>query len=70
MNVLVVGGAGYIGSHTAKQLARAGHTVTVLDNLSTGHESAVKWGLHERVDLANRPEIEIKEYDTRYVRDY
>ncbi len=58
MNVLVVGGAGYIGSHTAKQLARAGHTVTVLDNLSTGHESAVKWGLLERVDLANRPEIE------------
>jgi UDP-arabinose 4-epimerase len=58
MNVLVVGGAGYIGSHTAKQLSRAGHTVTVLDNLSTGHEWAVKWGVLERVDLANQPEIE------------
>lgn len=58
MNVLVVGGAGYIGSHTAKQLFRAGHTVTVLDNLSTGHESAVKWGLLERVDLANQQEIQ------------
>jgi UDP-arabinose 4-epimerase len=58
MNVLVVGGAGYIGSHTAKQLFRADHNVTVLDNLSTGHEWAVKWGSLERVDLANRSEIE------------
>jgi UDP-arabinose 4-epimerase len=58
MNVLVVGGAGYIGSHTAKQLFQAGHTVTVLDNLSTGHEWAVKWGPLERVDLANQQEIQ------------
>lgn len=58
MNVLVVGGAGYIGSHTAIQLSRAGHTVTVLDNLSTGHEWAVKWGVLERLDLANQQEIE------------
>jgi UDP-arabinose 4-epimerase len=58
MNVLVAGGAGYIGSHTSKQLFRAGHTVTVLDNLSTGHEWAVKWGSLERVDLANQSEIE------------
>lgn len=44
MNVLVVGGAGYIGSHMCKRLAEAGHHVVVLDNLSTGHRSAVQWG--------------------------
>lgn len=36
MMVLIVGGAGYIGSHMVKQLAHAGHSVVVLDNLSTG----------------------------------
>lgn len=44
MNVLVVGGAGYIGSHMCKRLSDAGHAVTVLDNLSTGHRAAVQWG--------------------------
>ncbi|KXU92997.1 UDP-glucose 4-epimerase [Caballeronia megalochromosomata] len=44
MKVLVTGGAGYIGSHTCKLLARAGHTPVVFDNLSTGHADAVKWG--------------------------
>ncbi len=44
MKVLVTGGAGYIGSHTAKELVRDGHEVVVLDNLSTGHRWAVKWG--------------------------
>jgi UDP-glucose-4-epimerase GalE len=38
MVVLVVGGAGYIGSHTAHALRRAGHQVRIYDNLSTGHE--------------------------------
>ncbi len=40
--VLVVGGAGYIGSHTAKALHRAGYTPVVFDNLSMGHRWAVK----------------------------
>src|SRR5437870_2913834 len=44
MRVLVTGGAGYIGSHTAKVLARSGFEPIVLDNLSTGHRGAVKWG--------------------------
>ena len=44
MNVVVTGGAGYIGSHTCKELAKQGHNVTVFDNLSTGHRSFVKWG--------------------------
>jgi UDP-glucose 4-epimerase len=38
--VLVVGGAGYIGSHMVKMLAKEGHQVVVLDNLSTGHAVA------------------------------
>jgi UDP-glucose-4-epimerase GalE len=42
--VLVVGGAGYIGSHAAQALASAGRRVVVYDNLSTGHREAVKWG--------------------------
>ena len=41
MNVLVTGGAGYIGSHAVQQLLRTGHTPIVLDNLSNGHRDAV-----------------------------
>ncbi len=41
MNVLVTGGAGYIGSVGVEELANAGHRVTVFDNLSEGHRSAV-----------------------------
>ncbi len=42
MNVLVIGGAGYIGSHAARALRNAGHKVTIFDNLSTGYESLAK----------------------------
>ena len=41
MKLLVVGGAGYIGSHTVRQLRRAGHEVVVFDNLSSGHAEAL-----------------------------
>ena len=41
MNVLVTGGAGYIGSHVVRALIEAGHTVTVFDNLIAGHRQAV-----------------------------
>lgn len=41
---LITGGAGYIGSHTAKLLAGAGHGVAVYDNLSRGHRDLVRWG--------------------------
>jgi UDP-arabinose 4-epimerase len=44
MKVLVTGGAGYIGSHTCKALALAGHVPVVFDNLSSGHADAVRWG--------------------------
>jgi UDP-arabinose 4-epimerase len=53
MRVLVTGGAGYIGSHTTKALAGAGHEVVVLDNFSTGHRWAVKWGPCVEGDLAD-----------------
>ena len=43
-NVLVTGGAGYIGSHTCKELSRNGFTPIVFDDLSTGHKEFVKWG--------------------------
>jgi len=44
MPILVTGGAGYIGSHTAKALASSGHEPVILDDFCTGHRSAVKWG--------------------------
>jgi UDP-glucose-4-epimerase GalE len=52
--ILVTGGAGYIGSHTAKALARFGHESVVYDNLSTGHEWAVKWGPLVKGELSDR----------------
>src|SRR5271168_4589085 len=41
MNVLVVGGAGYIGSHCVRQLAAAGHRPVVVDSLVYGHRAAL-----------------------------
>ena len=45
MNVLVVGGAGYIGSHCVRQLLAAGHRPVVLDNLVFGHRGAIAAGV-------------------------
>jgi UDP-glucose-4-epimerase GalE len=44
MNVLIVGGAGYIGSYMCKHLAKNGYHPIVLDNLVYGHREAVRWG--------------------------
>lgn len=49
--ILVTGGAGYIGSHACKALAKAGFLPIVYDNLSTGHAYAVKWGPFIQADL-------------------
>lgn len=43
-NILIVGGAGYIGSHTNKYLHSQGHKTIILDNLIYGHQEFVKWG--------------------------
>ena len=58
MKVLVVGGAGYIGSHMVKQLARQGHEVVILDNLSTGFRSLAKYGTLVVGDLADTNVLE------------
>ena len=56
MNVMVAGGAGYIGSHAVKQLIEAGHRVAVVDNLYRGHRRAVhpEAAFHD-IDLADTP---------------
>jgi UDP-glucose 4-epimerase len=46
MNVLVTGGAGYIGSATTEALLKAGHTVTVFDSLVNGYQAAIPAGAH------------------------
>lgn len=53
MKILVVGGAGYIGSHMVKQLAQAGSDVITLDNLSYGYRDAVKYGEFVEGDLGD-----------------
>ncbi|MBF5037988.1 UDP-glucose 4-epimerase GalE [Methylophilus sp. 13] len=53
MRVLVVGGAGYIGSHMVKMLLDSGHDVITLDNLSSGHRDAVLGGVFVEGDLAD-----------------
>ncbi|MEO3432926.1 UDP-glucose 4-epimerase GalE [Inquilinus sp. CAU 1745] len=52
--VLVAGGAGYIGSHACKALARAGFMPVTLDSLINGHEQAVRWGPLVKGDLGDR----------------
>lgn len=53
-NILVTGGAGFIGSHTAKLLAGSGFAPVVYDNLSTGHRSSVRWGAFVEGDTLSR----------------
>ena len=54
MNVLVVGGAGYVGSHSAKILDGAGHEVWAYDNLCYGHAGAVPAGRLIQGELTDR----------------
>jgi UDP-glucose 4-epimerase len=54
MKVLIVGGAGYIGSHMVKLLLDTGHEVLILDNLETGHRDAVLGGQFVHGDIADR----------------
>jgi len=58
MKVLVVGGAGYIGSHMVKMLLAEGHEVMTFDNLSSGHRDAVLGGEFFFGDLADRAELD------------
>ena len=54
MNILVVGGAGYIGSHMVKMLDSRGYEVTTLDNLSGGYRDAVTAGGFVLGDLSDK----------------
>lgn len=54
MNILVTGGAGYIGSHTVRELVQKGHQVVVLDNLSKGHRGALEGVKLVQGDTADR----------------
>lgn len=62
MNILVAGGAGYIGSHTCVELIKAGHTVVCADNLSNSSEEAI-----HRVELITGSKIKFYKVD---LRDY
>jgi UDP-arabinose 4-epimerase len=56
--VLVTGGAGYIGSHACKALARAGFAPVTLDNMVYGHDWAVQWGPLVRGDILDRAALD------------
>jgi UDP-glucose 4-epimerase len=66
-NVLVTGGAGYVGSVCCAELLRLGHSVTVVDDLSTGFRDAVPDGARfVRLDIGDRPALESLTRDTRF----
>jgi len=68
MNVLVTGGAGYIGSHAVRRLLRDGHHVVVLDNLYRGHRAAVE-ALRPLAADGGLPLLEIDLRDTDAIAD-
>ncbi|WP_082488094.1 UDP-glucose 4-epimerase GalE [Methylophilus sp. Leaf414] len=72
MRVLVVGGAGYIGSHMVKSLLGAGYDVITFDNLSSGHRSAVLGGAFVEGDLADTECLEqvFKKYQPEAVMHF
>jgi len=67
--ILIVGGAGYIGSHVNKELNKRGYETIVYDNLVYGHREAVKWGVFEYGDLRDTARLEqvFNKYDIEAV---
>lgn len=57
-NILVAGGAGYIGAHTCLDLYNKGFKPIVYDNLSNGHAEFVKWGPLEQGDIRDRRKLD------------
>ncbi|WP_371223201.1 UDP-glucose 4-epimerase GalE [Roseovarius sp. 2305UL8-3] len=70
--ILVTGGAGYIGSHVCKHLSLSGYMPVVIDNLSEGHETAVKWGPLIKADVRDTATVTsvMKAYDTKSVMHF
>ena len=58
MKVLVIGGAGYIGSHMVKMLGQKNCRVTTLDDLSSGHRDAIVYGDFEQGDFGDSAVLE------------
>ena len=56
-NILVTGGAGYIGSHVVKMLGELGHDITIIDNLSTGRRDSVLFGKLLEFDLGDTEKL-------------
>ena len=56
-NILITGGAGYIGSHVCKMLAEEGHTPVTYDNLSNGNRDAIQWGPFEEGDILDQDKL-------------
>ena len=54
MNLLIVGGAGYIGSHMVKRLLATKHSLTILDDLSTGYRDAILGGVFIQGNIGDR----------------
>lgn len=57
-DIIIVGGAGYIGSHVCKAVHTAGGRPIVFDNLSAGYKHAVKWGPLEKLDVRNADQLD------------
>jgi len=70
--IIVTGGAGFIGSHFCKLLAERGDLPVTVDNLSTGHADAVKWGPLERVDVRDTGALTavLQRYDANVVMHF
>jgi UDP-arabinose 4-epimerase len=70
--ILVTGGAGYIGSHACKALAKAGYEPIAYDNLGRGHRDAVRWGPLVKGELADRELLvaTMRRYETAAVMHF
>ena len=53
LKIVVIGEAGYIGSHVVKLLGEKGYQIEIIDNLSTGHKEAILYGKLHQLDLSN-----------------
>lgn len=71
-SILVTGGAGYIGSHACKALARAGYLPVTYDNFASGHREAVRWGPLVEADLGNAEALDaaVRRFDIQAVMHF
>jgi len=71
-NILVTGGAGYIGSHVCKALSQKGYTPIAYDNFSSGNHEAVQWGPKEKGDIRDESTLTtvIKKYEPKAIMHF